>query len=192
MHLILQSRKKICRQHVSRSRVQDSDRERPSSAMIRIFSSDTFGIHDYFLLQSEAHFVSSPSTMQVEPISPCQHAIPVENLQVRCPEEGCPPVETLITDLSVKAPKPGAGRCFMTPGFGHLGVEQQIKSRNWYTKHIVYQICSGSSFLTLNISFHCPEPFCKLGVPVYGCVACSGITLPKLRNAWKRRNLLYQ
>ena len=29
--------------------------------------------------------------------------------QVRCPEEGCPPVETVITDLSVKAPKPGAG-----------------------------------------------------------------------------------
>ncbi|CAJ1446059.1 unnamed protein product [Effrenium voratum] len=29
--------------------------------------------------------------------------------QVRCPEEGCPPVETVITDLSVKAPRPGAG-----------------------------------------------------------------------------------
>lgn len=31
--------------------------------------------------------------------------------------------------------------------------------------HIVYKIWDmGSSFLTLNISFHCPEPFCKLGV----------------------------
>lgn len=29
--------------------------------------------------------------------------------QVRCPEEGCPPVETVITDLGVKAPRPGAG-----------------------------------------------------------------------------------
>eukprot|EP00435_Cladocopium_sp_Y103_P042623 s900_g11.t2 len=29
--------------------------------------------------------------------------------QVRCPEKGCPPVETVITDLGVKAPKPGAG-----------------------------------------------------------------------------------
>lgn len=45
-------------------------------------------------------------------------------LQVRCPEEGCPPVETVITDLSVKAPKPGAGRClwwvFVQPGVDHL------------------------------------------------------------------------
>ena len=45
--------------------------ERPSSAMIRVFSSDTFGIHDYFL-QSDAYFGSSP----VEPISPWHHAIP--------------------------------------------------------------------------------------------------------------------
>eukprot|EP00931_Biecheleriopsis_adriatica_P093068 TRINITY_DN66815_c0_g1_i1.p1 TRINITY_DN66815_c0_g1~~TRINITY_DN66815_c0_g1_i1.p1 ORF type:complete len:161 (-),score=40.39 TRINITY_DN66815_c0_g1_i1:159-575(-) len=29
--------------------------------------------------------------------------------QVSCPEEGCPPVETIITDLGVKGPKPGAG-----------------------------------------------------------------------------------
>eukprot|EP00913_Durusdinium_trenchii_P034963 g32705.t1 len=29
--------------------------------------------------------------------------------QVRCPEEGCPPVETVLTDLSVKMPRPGAG-----------------------------------------------------------------------------------
>jgi len=35
--------------------------------------------------------------------------------QVRCPEEGCPPVETVITDLGVKAPRPGAG----VGGFGY-------------------------------------------------------------------------
>eukprot|EP00406_Dinophysis_acuminata_P045264 CAMPEP_0179311774 /NCGR_PEP_ID=MMETSP0797-20121207/52874_1 /TAXON_ID=47934 /ORGANISM="Dinophysis acuminata, Strain DAEP01" /LENGTH=150 /DNA_ID=CAMNT_0021021587 /DNA_START=59 /DNA_END=512 /DNA_ORIENTATION=+ len=29
--------------------------------------------------------------------------------QVRCPEEGCPPVETILTDLNVKGPKPGNG-----------------------------------------------------------------------------------
>mmetsp|Transcript_77203 Transcript_77203/g.184841 ORF Transcript_77203/g.184841 Transcript_77203/m.184841 type:complete len:155 (+) Transcript_77203:35-499(+) len=29
--------------------------------------------------------------------------------EVRCPEEGCPPVETVLTDLGVKAPKPGNG-----------------------------------------------------------------------------------
>lgn len=39
--------------------------------MIRVFSSDTFGIHDYFL-QSDAYFGSSP----VEHISPWHHAIP--------------------------------------------------------------------------------------------------------------------
>lgn len=29
--------------------------------------------------------------------------------QVSCPEEGCPPVETILTDLGVKKPKPGSG-----------------------------------------------------------------------------------
>ena len=34
---------------------------------------------------------------------------PLLRPQVRCPEEGCPPVETVLTDLSVKMPRPGAG-----------------------------------------------------------------------------------
>ncbi|CAE8656344.1 unnamed protein product, partial [Polarella glacialis] len=29
--------------------------------------------------------------------------------QVSCPEDGCPPVETILTDLGVKGPKPGNG-----------------------------------------------------------------------------------
>mmetsp|Transcript_77700 Transcript_77700/g.197433 ORF Transcript_77700/g.197433 Transcript_77700/m.197433 type:complete len:143 (+) Transcript_77700:54-482(+) len=29
--------------------------------------------------------------------------------EIRCPEEGCPPVETIFTDLMVKRPRPGNG-----------------------------------------------------------------------------------
>ena len=35
--------------------------------------------------------------------------------QVACPEEGCPPVETVLTDLSMKNPRPGAGSCLAVP-----------------------------------------------------------------------------
>ena len=69
----------------------------------------TLGLHQL----STSHHGTMPS-----------HGILTGKLQVRCPEEGCPPVETVITDLSVKAPKPGAGRClwwvFVQPGVDHL------------------------------------------------------------------------
>lgn len=43
--------------------------------------------------------------------------------KVRCPEEGCPPVETVITDLSVKAPRPGAGQEAETSRLGQSKLE---------------------------------------------------------------------
>lgn len=109
MHLILQKYVWELGPSGKHRKAFANHRKRPSSAMIRVFSSDIFGIHDYFLKVtltlglhqlSTSHHGTMPS-----------HGILTGKLQVRCPEEGCPPVETVITDLSVKAPKPGAGRC---------------------------------------------------------------------------------
>lgn len=102
--------------------------ERPSSAMMRVFSSDTFGIQSFQFSMTISFKVTL--TLGLHQLSPSHHGtmpshgILTGKLQVRCPEEGCPPVETVITDLSVKAPKPGAGRClwwvFVQPGVDHL------------------------------------------------------------------------
>lgn len=95
--------------------------------MIRVFSSDTFGIHEYFSISFKVTL-----TLGLHQLGPSHHATMPSpgitgKLQVRCPEEGCPPVETVITDLSVKAPKPGAGRSLMF----HLG---------WSPSHLLH-IC---------------------------------------------------
>uniref|UniRef100_A0A7S1MMV2 Uncharacterized protein n=1 Tax=Alexandrium catenella TaxID=2925 RepID=A0A7S1MMV2_ALECA len=53
--------------------------------------------------------------------------------QVRCKEEGCPPVETILTDLSVKKPCPGRGVYKVFKDFKDVtreDVEQALREGN--------------------------------------------------------------